>query len=142
MPYREKIAWLYLAAIAATFGPYFVLVATNPPPADLLPNLPQLKLLAIAAIAQVVLIGIGHLVLRSLAPEEARLPLDERDHEIRKRSVEWAYYALILGMILVGCVMPFNSGGWKIVNAAIFMIIAAEVVHHGVVAVSYRRQVG
>jgi len=43
-------------------------------------------------------------------------------------------------MILVGCVMPFNSGGWKIVNAALFMIVAAEVVHYGVAAVSYRRQ--
>lgn len=142
MAYREKIAWLYLIAMAITFGPYFVLVASDPPPADLLPNLPQLRMLAVAALAQMVLIGIGYLVLRRATPPEARPPLDERDRAIKKRSIEYAYYALIVGMILVGCVMPFDSGGWKIVNAAIFMILAAEIVHHGCVAFSYRRQAG
>jgi hypothetical protein len=142
MSYREKIAWLYLVAMAITFGPYFVLVATDPPPEGVLPNLPQLWLLAAAAVAQMVLLGCGHLVLRRTAPEEARLPLDERDRAIKKRSVECAYYALIVGMILVGCVMPFTAGGWKIVNAAIFMIVVAELVHHGIVAWSYRRQSG
>jgi hypothetical protein len=52
----------------------------------------------------------------------------------------FAYYALIAGMILVGVVMPFNSGGWTIINAALFMIILAEVVHYGTVVISYRRQ--
>ena len=47
---------------------------------------------------------------------------------------------LYAGMILVGCVMPFNSNGWSIVNAALFMIIAAEAVHYAVVVFSYRRQ--
>lgn len=57
-----------------------------------------------------------------------------------RRSISTAYYVLIAGMILVGCVMPFNSGGWTIVNAALLMIVLAEVVHYGVVVVSYRRQ--
>ena len=43
-------------------------------------------------------------------------------------------------MILVGCFMPFSSTGWTIVNAAIFWIVAAEVVHYGVVVASYRVQ--
>jgi hypothetical protein len=43
-------------------------------------------------------------------------------------------------MILVGYVMPFNSGGWTIINAALFMIVAAELVHYGMVVFSYRRQ--
>ena len=44
------------------------------------------------------------------------------------------------GMILVGCIMPFNAAGWTIANAAIFWIVAAEVVHYGVVVASYRLQ--
>jgi hypothetical protein len=36
--------------------------------------------------------------------------------------------------------MPFNSSGWNIVNAALFMMIAAEMVHYGVVVFSYRGQ--
>jgi hypothetical protein len=42
-------------------------------------------------------------------------------------------------MILVGCVMPFNASGWRIVNAALAMIVAAEVVHYATVVFSYRR---
>jgi len=57
-----------------------------------------------------------------------------------RRSMSSAYYVLIAGMICVGCFMPFNSKGWAIVNAALFMIVAAEVVRLSVVAVSYRRQ--
>jgi hypothetical protein len=36
--------------------------------------------------------------------------------------------------------MPFSSNGWSIINAALVMIVAAEVVHYGVVVLSYRRQ--
>jgi hypothetical protein len=43
-------------------------------------------------------------------------------------------------MILVGCIMPFSSSGWRIVDAAVFMIVAAEIVRHGVIVVSYRVQ--
>ena len=43
-------------------------------------------------------------------------------------------------MIVEGCVMPFNSSEWRIINAALFMIIAAEVVHYGVIVFDYRRQ--
>ena len=56
------------------------------------------------------------------------------------RAISAAYYVLIAGMIVVGCVLPFSATGWSITNAALVMIVAAEVVHYGVVVVSYRRQ--
>jgi hypothetical protein len=139
VPYREKTAWLSLIAMAIAFGPYFALVAARPLPGNL-PNLRQLGMFAIAAIAQAVILGIGHLYLGSGSPREARSPLDERDRAIKSRSVSSAYYVLIVGMILVGCVMPFHSSGWSIINTALLMIVAAEVVHYGVVVLSYRRQ--
>lgn len=43
-------------------------------------------------------------------------------------------------MILVGCVMPFTHTGWSIVNAALFMIVTAELVGYGLVVLTYRRQ--
>jgi hypothetical protein len=140
MPYREKIAWLSLLAMAVTFGPYFTVTAMRSLPSEPMPNLRQLGFFAMTAIAQLLILGVGHLYLRRASTQEARLPLDERDQAISRRSVSLAYYVLIAGMILVGCVMPFNSSGWSIVNAALFMIIAAEVVHYGVVVFSYRRQ--
>jgi hypothetical protein len=140
MPYREKTAWLSLLAMAITFGPYFTMTAMHFLPSEPMPSLRQLGLFAVTAIVEMLILGIGHLYLRRRSTQEARMPLDERDQAIMRRSVSSAYYVLIVGMILVGCVMPFNSNGWSIINATLFMIVAAEVVHYGVVVFSYRRQ--
>ena len=139
MPYREKTAWLSLIAMAVTFGPYFMIVAVHPLSATL-PNLRQLGLYAMTAVIQLIILGIGHLYLRHEAPQEARTPPDERDRAITSRSLNSAYYVLMAGTILVGVIMPFNSKGWAIINAALFIIVAAEVVRYGVAVVSYRRQ--
>ena len=138
MPYREKTAWLSLIAMGVAFGPYFTIVAWLH--SEPLPDLRQLGLFAVAAIVQMLILGIGRLYLGRRSSEEARTPADERDRAIMRRSISSAYYLLIVGMILVGCVMPFNSSGWTIVNASLFMIVAAEAVHYGVVVFSYRRQ--
>ena len=142
MPYREKIAWLSLIAMVVTFGPYFTLVAFGPFHDDAVPNFRQLGLYAVVAVVQVLILGAGHLVLRRRAPRDARMPLDERDLDIKRRSITAAYYVLIAGMILVGVVMPFQSHGWAIVNAALFWIVVAEVVHYAVTVACYRRQRG
>ena len=139
MPYREKIAWLFLIAMSVTFGPYFSMVALAPP-GDELPNLRQLGLYAVASILQLIILGIGYLYLRRSSPEDARVPLDERDRAIQNRSVTIAYYILIFGMILVGGIMPFTVKGWAIVNPALFTIALAEFVRHCVVVVCYRKQ--
>lgn len=138
MPHRERVAWLSLLAMAVTFGPYMIHAALVPPSAPL-PDLRTMGIFAATALAQAVILGIGHLWIRLRWPEDARVPADERDRAIARRSVSAAYHVLIAGMILVGCVMPFTSGGWKLVNAAAFTIVIAEVVHYGMAAWCYRR---
>ena len=140
VPYREKIAWLSLVAMAVTFGPYFAIVAAGPFRNAALPNLGQLGFFGAAAIAQMLILGAGHLYLGRKSPEDAHTPPDERDRAIMHRSISSAYYVLIVGMIVVGCIMPFSSSGWAIIDAALVTIVAAEVVHYGVVVFSYRRQ--
>jgi cytochrome b561 len=139
LSHRERLAWLLLIAIIIPYALYFVLVALQPPETGLLPNLPQLGLLALTATAHVTIQMIGRIWMRSRSPEDARLPADERDQAIERRSTRVAYYILIGGMILVGVVMPFSNGGWKIVNTALFMIVLAEVFHQGVAVWSYRQ---
>lgn len=140
MSYREKIAWLSLLAMAVAYGPYFKLVPSSPSSWEPLPHLHPLGLFALASIVRMLILGAGYLYLWLCTPREERPPLDERDRAIEHRSIGAAYYVLIAGMILVGCFMPFSSTGWTIVNAAIFWIVAAEVVHYGVVVASYRVQ--
>jgi len=139
MPYREKVAWLSLVAIAVTFGPYFAMLALAPPPEAPLPNLRLMRLFGATVVAQALILGAGHLVFRLRAPDDARAPADERDRAIERRSVRVAYYVLITGIILVGCIMPFNAIGWTLVNAAVAAIVVAELVHYGIAVWSYRR---
>jgi hypothetical protein len=139
MSYREKIAWLSLIAMAVTYGPYFKLAASGPRSWEPLPHLHPLGLFALVSLLRMLILGAGYLYLR-FGPGNEHLPLDERDRAIEHRALSAAYYVLIAGMILVGCFMPFSSTGWTIVNAAIFWIVAAEVVHYGVVVASYRVQ--
>ncbi len=141
MPYREKIAWLSLIAMGVTFVPYFAIVASGRFADNPLPNLPLMACFAATTITQMIILGVGHLYLRSASPEDARTPPDERDRAITQRAMTTAYYALMAGVILVGCIMPFKQVGWSIVNAAILSIVLAEIIHYSVVVVSYRRQV-
>ena len=140
MSYREKLAWLSLTAMALTFGPYFAIAGRASAMDKPMPNLHLLWLFALAGGVQAVFQGLGRLWLRHKERLEGGLQqADERDRAIEYRSVRAAYGVLIVGMILVGCVMPFNSSGWRIVNAALAMIVAAEVVHYATVVFSYRR---
>ncbi|MGC1684425.1 MAG: hypothetical protein WA734_02285 [Candidatus Acidiferrales bacterium] len=140
MSYREKLAWLSLLAMALAYGPYFVLITRGPVDWEPFPHLHPLGLFALASIVRTVILGAGYLYLRLGAPRWELSPLDERDRAIEHRSLSAAYYVLMAGMILVGCLMPFNSTGWTIVNAAILSIVAAEVVHYTLVVASYRLQ--
>ncbi|MBW8882102.1 MAG: hypothetical protein JF615_11990, partial [Asticcacaulis sp.] len=101
MPHREKIAWLLLGAILVAYIPYFILVTLSPPPPGILPNLPQLGLLAVTATAHAAIQGVGRLWFRARSPDDARAPADERDRAIERRSTTAAYYVLIAGVILV-----------------------------------------
>jgi hypothetical protein len=138
MPYREKVAWLSLIAMAVAFGPYLTLMTISPPTGPL-PNLPALSFFAATVAVQLVILGVGHLWLRISSPQDARVPADERDRAIARRSLGAAYYTLLTGMVLVGIMLPFTSGGWMIINAAIAGIVLAEVVHYAVAVWSYRR---
>jgi len=53
----------------------------------------------------------------------------------------YAYYVLMAGIIIVGCVMPFLAGGWTLVHATLLAIAAAEFVHSGLIIHGYRRGV-
>ena len=138
MAYREKTAWLSLLGLAVAFGPYFLLVAVDPPTAAL-PDLDAMRRFGIAAAGFALVRGAGHLVLRFTAPADERGRPDERDHAIARRSLGIAYPLLIVGMIVVGCVMPFSASGWKLINTAVLVVVLAEVAHYGVAVWCYRR---
>ncbi|MBI1406504.1 MAG: hypothetical protein GC145_10305 [Caulobacter sp.] len=140
MPYREKTAWLSLAAMVLTYGPFFALIAAGLFRDAPLPNLKLLALFAATTLTQLAILGAGHLVLRLRSPEDARTPPDEREQAIILRARNLAYFALMTGVILVGIIQPFYAAGWSIVSGSILSIIIAELIGYGAMVVSYRRQ--
>ncbi|HRD44907.1 MAG TPA: hypothetical protein PLF78_00330 [Caulobacter sp.] len=139
MPHKEKIAWMTLLWIAVTYGPYFAHVVMSPPEPGLMPNLPQLWLLALALGGNGVLHILGRIGLWIASPEDARAPADERDHDIERRSILVAYYVMMAGLTVVGLAMPFTTSGWTIVNAGLAAIVLAEITNNGLAVWNYRR---
>lgn len=133
---KERFAWVWVTALTVVLGAYCAVVKSIDHAA--LPILTQVGLLA-AALGT---LGVTALATRLLVRDRGEdAGVDERDRLIEYRGAAAGYYVLIAAMIVVGCVMPFEASGWKIVHAAVFSIGVAEIVHHGMVIAGYRRGV-
>jgi len=138
---REAFSWVWLTTMIVTYGIYFSIA----PGLDLRPGIPPLvpfELLAATALVQVIIITIASIVIRMRDGPPSKM--DERDRAIAHRAIAHrassvSYYVLMTGLIVVGCIMPFSDHGWKVVNTAVFAIVIAEIVHHGLVVLGYRR---
>jgi hypothetical protein len=138
MSFREKIAWLSLTAMVVAYGVYFTLISPAFLPAGASTGY-FLALLGGILTVQAVLVTIASIVLAIQTGRDANAPADERERAIARRGAAIAYFVLMVGIIVVGCVMPFSAGGWHIVNAALLALVASEIVRYGVIVVSYRR---
>lgn len=135
---QERFAVVWLAALALVFGAYFCVITLVPAAHDTATPLARITLLGATLTTLAAVVGVDRLIAR-LRNTEADAPrLDERDRLVNQRATTAAYYVLIAGMIVVGCVMPFESAGWDIVHAALLAIVSAELVHHGLVVIGYR----
>ena len=137
MSVRERFSWVWLSALTPVYGLYFGAVLLLRSQGEIA-NLTEFGLLSAAALAQAIILGAGALLMRARSGRGDRAKPDERDRAIEHRATTAAYYVLIAGMIVVGCVMPFSHNGWEIVRAAVLAIVIAELVHHGLVVRAYR----
>ncbi|HEX7657034.1 MAG TPA: hypothetical protein VF404_08545 [Sphingomonas sp.] len=138
MAFKEKLAWVTLGSMLIAYGAYFAKLASAAR-AGAPPMMNMLIWFAGITIAQVIAIAIVTAVLAILAQREANAPADERDRAIARRAGNSAYYVLMVGVILVGVVMPFSEPAWKIINAALLSLVVAEAVRYILIILSYRR---
>jgi cytochrome b561 len=137
MQQRERTAWAWIAALVVVFGVYFgVLRLEGNQPQTFLH---RIALLAIALSSLGVLALLAHFFRRERDEDGALVAPDERDLAIDARATTFAYYVLMAGLIVVGCVMPFRTSGWDLVHAALLSIAAAEIVRYALVVHGYRR---
>lgn len=133
---RERFAFVWVSAQIVVFGAYFAFLALIRPRLSLSFG-EQLGALAIV-LGSLGLVAAGTWLAQCLRRRNDEAE-DERDRAIENKASAVAYRVLMVGIVLVGCVMPFGAGGWDIVNAAVLAIAVAEVVHDGLVIVGYRR---
>lgn len=137
LAFREKIAWLSLAGMVIAYSVYFALAARA-----IAHGAGKVSLLACLAgvlLVQALVMMAGSIAIVLQSGSEARAPADERDRAIARRGAAAAYFVLMIGMILVGCVMPFRDKGWTVINAALFALVIAEIVRYTTIVASYRR---
>lgn len=136
---NEQFSWIWAGTLIAVLGPYFVFVsvvrAAETEPSFLF----QITALAAALIMMAIVAGGSTLISRVRHRDLPNTQPDERDRLIELRSSKVSYYVLMVGMIIVGCVMPFSASGWDIVNTAVFAIAVAEVTGCLLTVQGYRR---
>ena len=130
----ESRAWLFLLGLCPSYAVYFALQVAAPAWLSTTPE--RIVCLAVAAGAHATICVIGLLVIKRRERGQGLLA-DERDRAIEARSTRIAYYALMVGATLTGMVMPFNNGGWKIVNAALLAIVIAEALRNVLILRGY-----
>jgi uncharacterized BrkB/YihY/UPF0761 family membrane protein len=138
MAFREKIAWLTLATMLVAYLVYFGFVG----PAVGFGERRMLDIVwsfGAVAVAHAIVVIVGAIFIAVTARKEGQARADERDRAIARRGATIGYYVLILGMIVVGVIMPFSEPPWRIVNAALLAIVLAEIVNNAVILLSYRR---
>lgn len=136
---RERFAWVWLGALAVVFGAYFTYLSVNADAVAAMHMGQRILVLAVALGSLGVIAALTFLLGRDREEDGSPTPIDERDRRIDSRASVYAYYVLMAGIIVVGCVMPFTSGGWTIVHATLLAIAVAESVHASLVILGYRR---
>ena len=138
---KERFAWVWLTALAVVFALYFTYLAVYADAVAAMHMGQRIGLLALALGSLGIIAGLTYLLGRQREEDGSPTPTDERDRRIESRASVYAYYVLMAGIIIVGCVMPFLAGGWTLVHATLLALAAAEFVHSGLIIHGYRRGV-
>ena len=99
MPFREKSAWMMIAALSLAGAGYTAIVVQ---PSYTLERLapPLVPLLVVFTIALIVLATGSHILIAVLAPKDANAPEDERDRTIAARAGARSGYVFATGVAL------------------------------------------
>jgi hypothetical protein len=133
----ENRAWLSLWTMCPPYVVYFAIQIALPDWVAKQTVLERFGCLAAPACVHAAAYIAG-MVLLSRKERGEGLLADERDRAIDNRATRWAYYALLAGMIMVGMVMPFSDGGWRIVNTALVVIVLSETLRNVLTVLGYR----
>lgn len=135
----ERTAWAWFICLLIVPSTYFILSFNMPIQSDGL-DFMRLKYLSVALISMALVAISIRIYNYTTKAKDGSPPIDERDQLIELKGVSKGYPILIVGIIIVGFVMPFNSSKWEMIDTAFFSIVVAEIVHYGFVLLAYRKE--
>jgi hypothetical protein len=138
MSFREKSAWIALAANLAIYGYYFAVYASALARGGV-DQAAFLSLLARSMVLVVLVIVVVSIVAAIFAPKDARAPLDERERLILLKSDRAAYFAVAGGAVLAIGGAYFGASPFVIANALFAALVVAELAKNAVQIYHYRR---
>jgi len=139
MSFREKRAWVTIFALLVVFLPYYVFMVSVYHQPN--PDIGYLMTLVATAIAVFIVLECVLLVVaRKLSPEDAGIPLDERDQLFAYKASRIAYISLIGLVVAVTFPMiHIHAGNWGFGMLYLFAIIVAEILRASLLIKQYRR---
>ena len=134
---NERTAWVWLACLVTAPSLYFLLgkdfdwaLSTY--------DLNRLATLAVPLVFMAIAaLSVKLFNVRQALVQDQKL-VDERDKLIESRASAVAYQVLMIGMIVVGFVLPFNATRWEMIDTSFFAIVVAEIVHSAMIVRAYR----
>jgi hypothetical protein len=137
LPFYEKVAWLTLVSAVIVYGAFAGAVLTTPAADQTVWRV--VIAFTIALTVQGVVIAMAKPMLALRDPEEAAMPLDERDRSVASRAFKAAYLALLVGVVLLAMATPYASHAWQLTFAAYLATILADMIRMTATIVGYRR---
>lgn len=132
MSFREKIEWATLVALTSGFGWYFIsLFEASEAAGRSIEHGPGMwTSIMLFGVATAIIIGI--MVCTSIffavrTPDEANEPADEREKAFALRATRFAYFVLMIGVLMLFAAAHLGHGLVFVLNLLIAVIFIAEI---------------
>ncbi len=126
MAFREKQAWIALAAYGVVFGAYFAVLYLGWDERWGGPL--SVGLLIAAVLALVVVAAALNIIVAILSPKDANAPADERETLIELKTERIASYTLSVGVVCLIGALLMGWNGFLVANLLLASMVLSELV--------------
>jgi hypothetical protein len=142
MSFREKSAWVTFVLLLVTFVIYFGSAFTVLHGRGHIDNQPSPNLFHLffqLVFWFVVLEIVMHILIAARTPKDANAPLDEREKLIALKSMQPAFYVLLVGAFLAIGTLHLGTTTYHMAHSVLFVVWIAELVRYGMQLYYFRR---
>ena len=137
MSFREKSAWVSLAAYLVVYGWYFWKVAAAMIAGDIhLVHLMNLLLASVIFLIQLEIVL--HIIIAIQSPKDAMAPEDERERLIALKSHAVGYYIVSTGAVVALGAIVFGVDSFHVANGLFLALVLSVVAGYVSQIIRYR----